>query len=267
MRTSTIFTALLLFLSTGFISCSSEETPDTPPVNPNTDTTNTTPETPVEKPGPTAATNKGIDVSHYQGNIQWDSVYANGISFGYAKSGEGMGTDEKFAENWANMKTAGVLRGAYHFYYYADDPKEQAQHFLSNMGTLGEGDLLPMLDLEDAIFGETDKNTIDKTKFQDDVKTFLDEVELAIGVKPIIYTNHPFANEFLTDPSFADYMLWIAEYEVQEPMIPTTWENAGYVIWQDQSRFEISGITGHVDHDVFNGAAADLYKKIGYQNY
>src|SRR5215472_10861520 len=98
---------------------------------------------------PYGTTLPGIDVSHYQGTIDWASVRTAGIVFAYAKATEGITyTDPLFTNNWSAMKAAGVVRGAYLFFHSNDDPTAEADHYLSVVGTIAPGDLPPMLDVE-----------------------------------------------------------------------------------------------------------------------
>jgi lysozyme len=75
----------------------------------------------------------GIDVSHYQGSVDWATVAGGGERFGFAKASEGVSgtgsSDPYFADNWSGMRAAGILRGAYHFYHPKDDPTAQAHNF------------------------------------------------------------------------------------------------------------------------------------------
>ncbi|OUR97575.1 hypothetical protein A9Q81_12945 [Gammaproteobacteria bacterium 42_54_T18] len=92
---------------------------------------------------------RGIDVSHYQGVINWGKVARSDISFAYVKATGGETfTDPQFHNNWNLIRTTKIYRGAYHFFFAHDDPKKQADHFLSTIGDLREQDLPPMLDVE-----------------------------------------------------------------------------------------------------------------------
>ena len=90
----------------------------------------------------------GIDVSHYDGTVDWAQVKGAGYVFGIAKATEGLTfSDSQFAVNWAAMKEAGLVRGGYHFFRPLDDGAQQADFFLSKIGTrFAEGDLPPILD-------------------------------------------------------------------------------------------------------------------------
>src|SRR5918993_881303 len=123
----------------------------------------------------------GIDVSHFQGHVDWQAVKAAGCDFAFAKATEGAGvTDPFFAANWAGMQAAGLPRGAYHFFRAAEPAAQQAAHFLSTAG-FEPGDLPPVLDIElnDGVTGEP---------LVEGVQTWLDAVESAAGVAPIVYT-------------------------------------------------------------------------------
>src|SRR6202012_1650856 len=92
---------------------------------------------------------EGVDLSDGQGTVNWKNAHSDGIQFGIVKATQGTyNTQTGFAANWSGMKSAGVIRGAYHFFDPTDDGVAQANHFLSVMGPLSPGDLPPMLDIE-----------------------------------------------------------------------------------------------------------------------
>ena len=96
------------------------------------------------------ATLQGVDVSVYDGDVDWAQVKSSGRAFGIAKATEGSSlTDAEFATNWPAMKSAGIVRSAYHFFHCDTDPATQASFFLGVMGALEPGDLPPSLDFED----------------------------------------------------------------------------------------------------------------------
>ena len=197
----------------------------------------------------------GVDVSHFQGDVNWADVKNGHYLFAYLKCTGGLTfTDSKFEQNWEGTKAAGLLRGAYHFYYDNDDPTEQANHFLSVLTSLEATDLAPALDLEG---GGMRSETITVEQYQNDVQTWLDVVEKGLGRKPIIYASPSFANKYLDNTRFAKYDLWLANY-ASEPTIPNAWEAVGYTIWQNTSTASVPGIEGHVDHDIFKGTLEGL---------
>ena len=193
---------------------------------------------------------KGIDVSHYQGDVDWSAVKNDGVVFAYTKAAEGeTGADSEFAENWAAMKSAGIIRGAYDFYRVGDSPDKQLQNFTAKVN-LEQGDLPPMVDIE------TVNGAIETVQsLSSELHKYLEALESHYGLKPIIYTSNGFWNKYL-DASFSAYPLWIAEYGVQSPREPNGW--GSWVFWQYSQNGTVNGIDGSVDLDYFNGTLDDL---------
>lgn len=190
----------------------------------------------------------GIDVSHFQGNVNWQKVKDANIRFVYDKATQGNHfTDPNYAENKKGAHAFGLLHGSYHFYTSDKGGKEQADLFIGVID-FGPGDMPPMLDLEQASI----KGNVDIPALQKEILIWLIEVENKLDVKPIIYTNHPFGNRYLNHADFKEYELWIAEYGVEKPKIPSVWQDKGWLIWQRSERGTIEGVIGEVDHDLFN---------------
>ena len=188
----------------------------------------------------------GIDVSHHQDNIDWDAVKAMQvknirIGFAFIKATEGLGrVDNAFRRNWLNVKQAGIPRGAYHFFISSKSGKAQAENFIETIN-LEKGDLPPVLDIETA-------NGASVEDLQQRVKDWLDIVQQFYKVKPIIYTNVDFYENFLAG-KFDDYPLWVAHYLVQDkPRIQRNW-----IFWQHNEKGHVNGIDANVDFNVFNG--------------
>jgi lysozyme len=196
----------------------------------------------------------GIDVSTYQGAINWQAVSQSGIKFAYAKASEGTTIKDKhFAENWNGMGQNGVLRGAYHFYRVANDPAQQADNFLSCLPTkpLQPGDLPPALDLEE----QGDQSHIPG------ILQWLNIVQQAVGRQPVIYT----ATGFWADAAqLATYPLWVANYGVSQPHLPKGW--TVWTFWQYADNGSVPGIAGNVDHNWFNGPLDRLRLFAGYSS-
>jgi lysozyme len=183
---------------------------------------------------------QGVDVSHYQGNFNWQ----RGVAFGYASTGDGAGySDPLFGSNWANMQAAGVLRGAYQFFEPGEDPTAQANMMVAAVGQLGPGDLPCMIDVE--ITGGQSGATIAAN-----VRTWINVVRAGTGLTPIIYTGPYFWDDNVGDTSFGDIPLWIADYGPSCPAVPNGWST--WTLWQ----YGDSG--GSLDTDVFNGSLGDL---------
>ena|SRR5947209_3641591 len=190
----------------------------------------------------------GIDVSHYQGTVNWPAVRQAGIEFPFAKATDGLTyTDPQLAANWPAMKSAGLLRGAYHFFEPSDDGAEQAKFFLETV-QLAPGDLPPALDVETA--GGS------SATLWAGVETWLQTVAAATGVQPFLYVDPNFANDNQAPASLAAYPLWIADYGVAQPTLPLGWTD--WLIWQHSESGTVAGVTGTVDLDLLNGPIVKL---------
>ena len=234
MRLKVMFAYLLVSLA--FISCKKIAS-DT-----NTTESNKTPQTEHR-----VVDVRGIDVSHFQGTIPWDTL-AKQIQFAFCKATEGETyVDPSFQENWSQIKTAGLFRGAYHFYRSGDDPKAQATFFLQTLGTLASNDLPLVLDIE----SESLSQPTSHATLQQDLLLFLEVLETQTGKKPILYTNPSFANQYLTDTRFGNYPLWIASYQKNSPIVPDVWSNASWYFWQKTDHYTADNEL--VDFDLFKG--------------
>ncbi len=193
----------------------------------------------------------GLDVSSYQGTIDWAKVKADGQKFAFIRVTDGLNTiDSKFAANWPGAKKAGVLRGTYQYFRPSQDPTAQANLFVSKINAAGgfvAGDLPPVLDLESS-GSETNATVVARAK------TWLSVVEKALGVKPIVYTANFMSGVIGTN--FGGYTLWVANYGTTCPTMPSGWTN--WTFWQDSDNGTVNGISGGTDTDVFNGTMADL---------
>jgi lysozyme len=188
-------------------------------------------------PAPTPAYIRGIDVSHHNivdafhhhkhhivKPIDWGKVKADGYTFAFTKSSEGMGTDWTFSTNWAAMKSAGLLRGAFHFGRPGKDAVKQAKWF-HKIVQPASGDLLLALDLE-----VTDGKS--PTQVWDWAKAFLDEIQSLTGQPAIFYSYGPFIMKEMGNPTDnRNCPLWLAAY-VHNPAkyVPRAWKD--WTIWQ-----------------------------------
>ncbi|HSU14782.1 glycoside hydrolase family 25 protein [Longimicrobium sp.] len=187
---------------------------------------------------------RGIDVSHYQGRIDWAAVEGDGVGFAFVKATEGATfVDPAFRRNWAAMGETRILRGAYHRFRPGRDARAQAEHFLAVV-RVTDGDLPPVLDVE-ATDGVSDARLVRG------VRAWLAEVERRTGVRPVVYTKPGFRRAHLGS-ALDDYPLWIAEYGVESPSHPR------WTFWQHSERGRVAGIPRAVDLDRFNGSRAEL---------
>lgn len=196
----------------------------------------------------------GIDISHHQKRIEWDSVATkHQIDFAFVKATEGADfSDSLFCFNWENLHRLGIKRGAYHFFRAYGCGDQQAEHFLSSV-ELKPGDMAPVLDVEltDGVAPEL---------WREEMRVWLQRVEQKLGVKPIIYTNQNFYDRFLSG-HFDDHPLWIARYADTPPLL----ENGmPWAIWQHSNEGRIEGIAGTVDLNILPGNEATLEKFCWY---
>jgi len=190
----------------------------------------------------------GIDVSHYQGKVNWSDVKTAGCSFAFAKATESTSiVDPEFAANWNGMKSAGLVRGAYHFFRPEQDAIAQANHFLQVV-QLEPGDLPPVIDIElnDGVTGGA---------LVAGVGNWIDTVAQATGMTPLIYTATYFWNEYMND-GFGKFPLWIAHYAAAPQPLPHGWAN--WTFWQYSQSLSVPGVSGMADHNYFNGTQSDL---------
>lgn len=192
----------------------------------------------------------GIDVSEYQGNINWqkvkwiDEVYEINFVLIRATAGNDR-VDAQFEKNWENAKNKKMIRGAYHYYRPNENSLEQANFFIKNV-KLKKGDLPPVLDIE-----KLPKNqSLDSLKVG--LKRWLLRVENYFGVKPIIYSGDKYFTTFL-EKQFSDYTFWIANYSVFDEEIDKSWQ-----FWQFTENANVDGIKGNVDLNIFNGTKTQL---------
>lgn len=186
----------------------------------------------------------GIDVSVYQGHVDWESVGASGeVDFVFAKATEGRThVDRRFSRNWEEARRQGLRVGAYHYFSACRTGAEQAEHFIANV-PLEPDSLPPVLDVErdsrcntgsrfDAAMGEVD--------------VWLDRVEEHYGVRPLLYANDHTQRADLAD---VDARRWVAAYS-RHPR--RAWD-----VWQHTDRGAVPGIPGPVDRNVLSLAGVE----------
>jgi lysozyme len=213
------------------------------------------PEPPIEEP---AMPPRGVDVASYQGYPDWHAVAASGIEFAFTKATEDTGyVNPTFGHNWAGIKSAGIIRGVYHFARPGvRDAVAEADYCLDVVDSFGgfePGDLFA-LDLESGS-GDLGQWTLD----------FLRHAELRCGFKPLVYTGAWFSgpHNLGAYPEIGEYGLWLAAYQSEMPAPPAPWDTVAF--WQYSSSGQVPGISGDVDMNVFNGPAdrIALYGKPG----
>lgn len=193
----------------------------------------------------------GIDVSHYQGSIDWQTLATKEkISFVYIRSSYGLQTDNKFATNYKGATQNGFKIGIYHFYRYWESVKAQFNVF-KNLYLSHTTELIPVLDIE--------KNTPKlPTKIADSVALFIRLCEQELQVTPIIYSGNNFYERYLM-PQFETNMKWIANYSECPAFSKTT---TLFQIWQFSNKKQLCGIPEYVDMDILmNGTTLNDIQK------
>ncbi|MCW5802122.1 MAG: hypothetical protein KIT31_07025 [Deltaproteobacteria bacterium] len=201
---------------------------------------------------PGGTTTFGIDISKWQGTINWTSVKNAGVVFAFVRVSDGVNTpDAKFASNWSGAKNAGIIRGAYQFFRPAQSVTAQADMMINALGgSYTPGDLPPVIDVE-ADGGLAPATVASR------VRQWVDRVQGALGVTPIVYTGKYFWRDEVGSPaSFAPNPLWIAQYTSLCPDLPAPWSK--WTFWQYSDKGTVAGISGPVDVNKFNGTKADL---------
>lgn len=188
---------------------------------------------------PTSLT--GIDVSHYQGNINWQDVASDAnVRFVYIKATEGSSLkDSHLKRNLQGARSAGLPVGIYHFFSPTAPVKEQLANFLSTSRE-HQQDLIPIVDVE-----KRGRQSLDT--FHRRLHEFLLQVERAYGVKPIIYTYMNFYNRYMVG-QYAPYKFMIASYSED---VPELIDNPQMILWQFTAEGNVEGVHTHVDRSRF----------------
>jgi GH25 family lysozyme M1 (1,4-beta-N-acetylmuramidase) len=207
----------------------------------------------------------GIDVSRFQGTIDWAQVAGSGVQFAFVQASRGSGldctvkpaqcgADPYWAANAAAARAVGVRIGAYHRAFATGatraeakaDAGAEAAIFVAQVGRVPRGDLLPVLDVETPFTGLT------PGRLRVWIQTWMKRVHKGVGVKPIIYTNATsWAATGNTTKFTAGHPLWVAQWQVAKPtLVPAAnWGGRGWTVWQFTSSGAVPGISGNVDMD------------------
>lgn len=187
----------------------------------------------------------GIDVSHYQGRINWDEVVKDSkVNYVYLKATEGTNIkDDTYQYNFNECKRVGLKVGSYLFFRPQYSVKAQFELFKATVDTQKQ-DLLPLVDAE-VIKGVSD------AVFQSRLLELCELLEKEYGKKPVIYTGKNFYNKHIHGNSrFRSYKFFIAAYAFDEPEL---YGDFDYLLWQYSATGSVRGIRGHVDMSRFVG--------------
>ncbi|MEW6631300.1 MAG: GH25 family lysozyme [Pseudomonadota bacterium] len=190
----------------------------------------------------------GVDVSRWQGDINWDKLRAQGANFAYIKATDGGDhLDPMFMKNWRNADAAGLKRGAYHFFYWCRVASEQADWFIRNVPKV-DGALPPVIDVE--WNGDSScKRRPSRETVLEKMQVFMDKLERHYGQRPIIYTSPDFYRDNLRG-AFPDYPFWLRAVAAHPSKV---YPGRKWVFWQYSGSGLSHGVTGRIDLNVFHG--------------
>lgn len=200
---------------------------------------------------PKGETVPGIDVSKYQGQINWFKVKQAGCAFAFAKASE-RSQDPMFQTNKTNAKAQGLLFAGYHYLHPSMDAIKQAELFLK-VASPAVGELPPMLDWETT---DNVPTAVDRER----ALTWLNYIQAKVGQAPILYTGPYFAQALNLTDEFSDFPLYIAHYGTLAPLVPAPW-----TVWsfhQFTGHGHIDGVNFETDLDRWNGPLENLKKLV-----
>ena len=197
---------------------------------------------------------RGVDVSHYQGEIDWDKLCESDVSFAFIKATEGSNyIDPKFEYNWSEAAETDLRVGAYHFFSFDSDGKAQAENFIANV-PVTEDMLPPVIDIE--FYGDKADNPPKKKEVKAQLDVLVEALYEHYGTMPIIYATHQSYNLYIAD-DYKDCPIWIRDVI----MTPYLSDNRDWTFWQYTNRERLEGYKGEeefIDMNVFCGTAEEF---------
>ncbi len=191
----------------------------------------------------------GVDVSRWQGDIDWETLRKQGANFAYIKATDGGDhKDPAFRRNWEEAAKAGIPRGAYHFFYWCRPASEQADWFIRNVPK-EKGALPPVLDVEWNAYSRNCKKRPSRDVVLKKMQVFLDRLEAHYGQRPIIYTAPDFYKDNLRG-RFTDYSFWLRSVAAHPSQV---YPDRDWAFWQYSGTGLSKGVSGQIDLNVFNG--------------
>ncbi|MEW9807971.1 GH25 family lysozyme [Mesorhizobium sp. ZMM04-5] len=191
----------------------------------------------------------GVDVSRWQGDIDWVKLKSQGANFVYIKATDGGDhLDPMFKKNWREAHQAGLKRGAYHFFYWCRVASEQADWFIRNVPRV-EGALPPVIDVEYNAHSSC-KRRLPRAKIIEKMQVFMDRLEAHYGQRPVIYTAPDFYDDNLKG-EFKDYPFWLRSVAAHPSK---RYPGRDWVFWQYSGSGLSHGVDGKIDLNVFHGS-------------
>lgn len=200
----------------------------------------------------------GVDVSRWQGDIDWAKLRTQGANFAYIKATDGGDhLDPMFKVNWRGAHEAGLKRGAYHFFYWCRSAADQAEWFIRNVPKV-DGALPPVIDVEWNHLSNCKKRPSREVVLEK-MRVFMDRVERHYGQRPVIYTAPDFYRDNLKG-AFPDHPFWLRAV-AQHPS--KVYPGRNWVFWQYSGSGLSQGVKGRIDLNVFNGDEATWRRWLG----
>lgn len=200
----------------------------------------------------------GVDVSRWQGTIDWATLRAQGANFAFIKATDGGDhLDPMFKKNWAGAEAAGIRRGAYHFFYWCRTGASQADWFIRNVPKVA-GALPPVIDVEYNHLSAC-KKRLKPSEVREKMQAFMDKLERHYGQRPIIYTAPDFYADNLKG-HFQDYPFWLRSVAAHPSK---RYPGRNWVFWQYSGSGLSKGVIGEIDLNVFAGNETEWHKWIG----
>ncbi len=196
----------------------------------------------------------GIDVSHYQGDIDWPTIANEDIAFAFIKATEGSTfVDKRFEYNHTEALKTDLRVGAYHFFSYDSPGSSQADNFIANV-PITENMLPPVIDIE--FYGDKKQNLPDKEATQKEMDVLVEMLTEHYGLDPIIYATELSYELYIAD-SYPNSDIWIRSV-FYKPTLP---DGRDWTIWQYSDKGILNGYKGDeefIDLNVFNGSVEDF---------
>jgi lysozyme len=200
----------------------------------------------------------GVDVSRWQGDIDWKKLRSQGANFVYIKATDGGDhLDPMFRENWRGAAKAGIKRGAYHFFYWCRTASSQADWFIRNVPKTA-GALPPVIDVE-WNHESSCKKRPSRERVLEKMQVFMDRLERHYGQRPVIYTSPDFYADNLRG-AFAGYPFWLRSVAAHPAKV---YPGRDWVFWQYSGSGLSHGVKGRIDLNVFNGDERDWWRWLG----
>jgi lysozyme len=191
----------------------------------------------------------GVDVSRWQGEIDWPKLRGQGANFAWIKATDGGDhLDPMFARNWRQAGRAGLKRGAYHFFYWCRRASEQADWFIRNVPK-EEGALPPVLDVEWNAQSNCRKRP-SRANVLEKMQVFMDRLEAHYGQRPIIYTAPDFYRDNL-EGAFPDHPFWLRSVAAHPSQV---YPGRKWLFWQYSGSGLSHGVKGRIDLNAFHGS-------------